>query len=672
MNSSIRDGSGSENDQPVVKGKCGTCKNCMNPHWHKRCLELPPTNAVRKSSKPKEVSFVDNLRDIIQPDGSIKGVQYVPQLSKLVNTAKDWSHRKALLKVLQASSASPLDAFISQGGLLKMEIWIAEAIPDNRQKFIALMLSTLSHLPVTLASLKKPCELGKAVGKLRKLPDLDESIRSQARILVMKWKALIDTKTLADNTPKMPSKATEGMTKPVPSSPKGPQAGLGDVDIFNVRPQKKTVTGSSSQRVRVVASNAAKSQMMETNKSTSVAKVSASPLDSLSGPDMPKQVKPPQASSRPRTVLTPATNGIPLMTGHMTAAQRAKLAAESIPDEPPRQKRKQGTRRITWASEDELVTVRLFLKNQPPCKASHDATLDDISNKEEMKPENHENFEKAAKEQHHSEAQALKDFKAQEEIDRKVIEQRMLAMRPAVPWRDPPFIPKNIFEEFGMAARGEESTEKVTRQAQTKGADAKVFTIESAPPSAEEPPVGASMPIQPMHLIPKIPLSIEEARKLASEKRVTIPMSSVGNMQGKQEQRKPIGIHPPAIHPPATRQPPPAPIHKMIQQNHRPMASQKFGGPMLGLHGASKAHQPQQMTSHTPVPMQQAGPRPIQGTDSRQVCAFFNRPKSCIHGDKCKFAHVRMAPEHAPPPPQLKRPPPPPDGGAPRKMVKHS
>ncbi len=650
--------------------KCGVCKPCMNPHWHKRCLALPPTNNVRKSSKSldkkekegkKEDSFVDKLRDIIAADGSMKDSQHVPEFLDICDIATDWSHKKALLKVLQASPDDSLEAFVSQGGLIKMEVWLADALPDSRQRFIALMLTTLSNLPVTLASLRKPCELGKAVGKLRKMPELDESIRSQARILVMKWKSLIETK--AEKTPKLAPTKTE------PSSPKGTgaQAGLGDVDIFNVKPQKKQVATVPAQKVRVVASNAAKSQISDVKKNTSVARVSASPLDSLSGPDVSQQSRP-QQSSRPRTVLTPATNGIPLMTGHITAAQRAKLAADSIPDEPPREKKKQTTRKICWAAEANLVSVRLFLKDQPPCKAKHDATLDDITKEEAENPETHENFEQAAKQQHHSEAQALKDFKAQEDEERKGIEQRLRAMRPAIPWRDPPMIPQNIFDEYGVAGRGEKSTEKIERKQQTTKVAAKVYTKENAPPFPEEAPVGASMPMQPMHLIPKIPLSIEEARKM-TEKRATIPMNTIGSTKPRppQLQQRPVSVRPPPV-----KQPPAMTVNNVSQ--HRPMASQKFRAPMLGLHGANKAQQPKKMTAQVPTVQQpvaiQHAPRPMLVNDSRPLCAFFNRPKGCIHGDKCKFAHVHGVSGQQPPAQPTKRPPTS-DGGAPRKMVKH-
>ena len=177
------------------------------------------------------------------------------------------------------------------------------------------------------------------------------------------------------------------------------------------------------------------------------------------------------------------------------------------------------------------------------------------------------------------------------------------------------------------------------------------------------------MPMQPMHLIPKIPLSVEEARKM-TEKRATIPMSS----SGATTHRPQLQQRPASVRPPLAQQPPAVPASKVALQ-HRPMASQKFGGPMLGLHGANEAQQPRKMTTHIPTVQQpvvvQHAPRPMLGNDSRPLCAFFNRPKGCIHGDKCKFAHVPGASGQQPPAQPGKRPATQ-EGGAPRKMVKHA
>ena len=655
--------------------KCGKCKHCMNPHWHKRCLELPATNMKRTpaSAKVKD-PFVDYLKQILSSDGGIKSADHVPALHELFRSAEEWSQRKALLKVLQVSAPVPLKLLISKGGLLDLEKWLTNAIAHNRPKFVAEMLSTLSYMPVTLESLKKPCEMGKVVGKLRK-SDMGENIQAQARILVTKWKSLVETRVpVKSSSEQPPATANTPAVKQ-----KFSQTGLGDADLFSLKPQKKVgppPATATNQRVRVVASNAAKSQIVDGKRITSVAKVSESPLDALSNQGSPQFVKPhSQAPSKPRTVLTPAntalSNQFSMLSGPLTAAQRAKMAADSVPDEAPRKKNKDASRKISWAAENELVSVRLFLKHQPPSKAAEDANPDDMTLEDEPAhtSETHEEFEKAAKQQHFSEAQALKDFKAKEDLERKVIEERLHEMRPMVAWRDPPEIPKYIFEEYGRAAGGEDSTEKELRENQRSTPHAEVNSaMDMCPPSPDEPPVGASFPIQPIHLIPKIPLSISEARKPAS-----VPAATPAQGVIQQQQPRPIGMAQTGIR--ATRQPQPmARGHQIVQPRQIPMTVKKFGGPMLGLHGANRAQQAT-MPPNPVVPRPpQIGPRPMMVSDSRPVCAYFNKPRGCIHGDKCKFSHHIAAPANAQSLP-IKRVTP--QGGhdtaapQPRKMVKH-
>ncbi|KAI8110680.1 hypothetical protein M9435_002354 [Picochlorum sp. BPE23] len=665
--------------------KCGKCKHCLNPHWKQRCLEAKQgdARAVENPSNNGD-SFVAMLGHILRSDGGVDGVDKLPRLLRLFESATEWGHRRALLKVLHNSGADLHKAFIANKGLIKVEAWLDKAISEGRSKFVADALSALALLPITLAALRKPSELGRMVGKLRK-SDFEESIRSQARILIAKWKALADVKpassTPAQHKPIAASAATqnasESKNKVEPQKKtKSTQQGLGEADIFGSKQEKKPSNQSNAaQRVRVVASNAAKSQIAGSKRSTSVARVSASPLDSLSdqGYQQPARSQSQSPAKSYTPLLAPANTALAANLASLTASERAKLAADSVPEEPKRQKRKASGKKLRWAPEEELTAVRLFLKHQPPCKVSADPNDDDDGAPQEDKRDiasdvGHESFERAAKQQHHSEAQALKDFKAQEEEERKVVEERLRTMKPGTEWRDPPMIPQDIFEECGTAASGEESTERVARKKQWEGVPQVTYSsIQQAPPCPAEPPVGASMPLQPLHLVPKIPLSVEEARMLASARTVTAKKPPVVPMNGRLPAQSTVPARPPmtmqGLHPP--KQQPQMPVGQPIvqQRPHRPMASQKLQ-PMLGLHGANKTQQSQPM----PAATQQRAPRPMLNNiqSTQNVCAYFNRPQGCIHGDKCRFAHVRVPDTNG----AVKRPPNPQGEEGPRKMVK--
>jgi hypothetical protein len=592
-------------------------------------MTLPGTS-IATASSGLSVPFSNQLESILDSSGGLDSSTRLEDFFALCSKANTWNRRSALLKVLQASSRPILSSFVAENGMIRvLENWFDGAISENKPLFVANMLTTLSLLPVTHTSLKKPCRIGRMVGDVRKNKNLDEKTKNEAKILRQKW-------VKAFEAPSMVKAPAETQKKPISAPKRKNETGLDDVDLFagNQKKINKPKNGAgTTQRVRVVASNAAKS----TKTTTSVAKVSASPLDGLTSISSPQFKRPNGQQSRPRTVLAPAANA-PTVTGPMTAAQRAKLAADSVPDMPPRQKRDATGRRtkITWADgwngpnksaefPDKLVSERLFLKDQPPSKASEDAVYDESTSTaaaaapvQEAQEQAHQNFEMAAKQQHHSEAQALKDFKAQEDLERKEVEDRLRTMKTTVPWRDAPVIPKSVFDAMSSEstqdmtpARGENSHEKHERQQRRHQVPPASYALDSP----EEPPVGASVPIQPVHLIPRIPLSTEEAANQSQRREPALA-------QVTAPQRLPMG---------ASR--------GFNVQTAPPRPLQKFGGPMLGLHGAINKRPEEQAGPQN----QQWGPKASSFNSNGQppVCHYFNTPRGCSRGEACKFAHVR-------------------------------
>ena len=57
------------------------------------------------------------------------------------------------------------------------------------------VLACLDKLPVTLAALQPPCELGRMVGRLRKNEGLGTAVAEAAKQVVARWKAVVDQAT---------------------------------------------------------------------------------------------------------------------------------------------------------------------------------------------------------------------------------------------------------------------------------------------------------------------------------------------------------------------------------------------------------------------------------------------------------------------------------------------
>jgi hypothetical protein len=564
---------------------------------------------------------------------------------KLCQKANTWDRRKTLLRALMATSQAVLSSFVAQNGMYRvLQGWLEEALETDKTEFVSSMLTTLSQMPATQASLKSPCALGRIVNvSIPKNKSMDDRTISESKMIIAKWKKLFPE----SQKKKRPADGQPGETQTKPAHKKKmevnlkdvkPSDGLEDVDFFAgqgksskrqnaTRPAASATTtataAKATTRVRIVASNAALPQQSTARvapKATQVAKVSTNPLDMLGmnrEPDSQPVAQPTPSQRQRRTVLARATDSLPLVAA--SAAEKAKAAAERVPDEPPREKRKTASnrRKVVWAdgwgpetpplNPQKLVAERTFLKTDPPCKASADAVYDAeavrAAGHQDLR-EAHQQFEMAARQQHHSEAQALKDFKAKEDQERREVEQRLSEIRPTVPWRDAPSIPDYILADLDyQPARGENSVEANVRMQARSSLPAASYALDSP----EEPPPGSSIPIRPLHLIPNIPLSIEEANITKTNRSRSAETKGATRQQGP---RRLQGLH--------------------------------------GLHGAASQASSQGSTQSSypgrPVPqvpvqaMQrtQRGPRP--GGDV--ICKWFNTPKGCMHGDQCRFRHV--------------------------------
>ena len=720
-------------DSSRKPGKCGECKSCQNPHWHKKCevlKEMELQNGIKpqkRSSKKasiapisknrlsSEATFADRLKPVLQADGGVRTKSVVPEFLSVCEAAQEWPQRLAVLKVLQLTRKDILDKIIATQVLIVLEKWLVEATTIQKERFLLEMLITLSQLPVTLDSLKKPCEIGKAVGRVRKADSLGENIKEQARLLVAKWKALVTSssqvlKEHSSGTPstnisenksksekevtgeqkeiverKLAAKTGETTQKEVPARKSG-HSSLGDVDIFAAKPKSSQSSQQQNTHVRVVASNMAKpSQILETSKraapkSTTISKVSASPLDSLSHSKSRDPSTDPSASSVSRATVFSTAKPQVLM-GPLTAAQRAKMAADKVTKMPKRQKKNTVEKKVHWVKDDSLVSVRWFLQLQPPCKASKDATAEDLEAETKAPDQGHDHkqFVSAAKQEHKSEAEVLKKQREEDDKEKEILEARLRSMRPAVSWRDPPFILPTILQDEGIAM-GEESTEKIARAEERTlmGTPAKLYSrAQDAPESPEEAPSNP-MP-RPLSSIPRIPLSVEEARQWAllaiesSKKSMHVDSSQGIGMQrstedyGNSSKLSPSlapGLHAvpmnarvqpasngapqamvpqPHINAPRPRTAGMTPHPRAMMQSsqtapasHRPMTrAQPKLKPMLGLHGPAMKSSVPSTANKAQRTMQVPGVT----ASGRPVCAYYNTPRGCVHGDNCRYAH---------------------------------
>ncbi|KAL4423706.1 hypothetical protein ABPG75_001007 [Micractinium tetrahymenae] len=206
--------------------RCGTCDNCLNPQRKKACLVArarmearmkqgatagdgssggptarprgtsapakPPAPATAVAASADEDPFARSLTGILASNGGVAQERHVPLLLQLVKRARTKPHRIALLTVLQLSSGDVLRSAVAGGLLLELQTWLSEFVAEGKQAMVQKALACLDKLPVTLASLQAPCELGKIVGRLRKHESFGSAVIEPAKRLVARWKAMVD------------------------------------------------------------------------------------------------------------------------------------------------------------------------------------------------------------------------------------------------------------------------------------------------------------------------------------------------------------------------------------------------------------------------------------------------------------------------------------------------
>ena len=151
-----------------------------------------PSAAARLPPDPADDPFTAALSKILSSTGGVAQERHVALLLQLVRRARSKAHRHALLVVLQRSAGEVQRQAVAGKLLLELQGWLSEAVAQGDAKRVHSCLACLDRLPVSLAALQPPCELGKVVGKLRKHESFGSAVTEPAKRLVARWKGLVE------------------------------------------------------------------------------------------------------------------------------------------------------------------------------------------------------------------------------------------------------------------------------------------------------------------------------------------------------------------------------------------------------------------------------------------------------------------------------------------------
>ena len=572
--------------------KCGICDNCRNPHWKKACIEVrkaqetggqepvqktgiktappsKPSASARPSTTPtagadsayfSEDRFLSSMGKIMASSGGVMHANHVPVLIDLMKRAGTWGQRRAVLSALEKSSSEVQKEVVRQKGLLTLQKWFSEAVEGKREKTLQNLMKALDALPMTLAALSPPCELGKLVGKLRKAEGM-EAVRPQAQGLVTKWKAIVEksnaapiakaaavaatasakakaTTAAADAkitaatdaakktksasvTTAVATTTTSSLAPSVAAAGATPAASnkkraLGeDGDIFRDADKKRADAVARQHHTHEPATSN-KPDNVPHHKPTLSSIARPSPIGVIG---KSKSDLGPVRSTSSSLFATSSSLGNtfsappPLLSGAERARHRAKEAAARIPSPEPGP-RKEKRKNVKWLDGESLEAIRWFRRADPPVAAQRD--VDDSA--PEAAPPSPPRFASAAKKEHLSEAKALKAHREQEDTEQAQFRERLELMRIGISWSDPPLIAAAVAAQHTIAA-GEQSTEIAAAILRRKKYPPAVYlTSDAVPQTPSEPADRADRGRhQSHHAIARIPLSMEEARALQAQ-----------------------------------------------------------------------------------------------------------------------------------------------------------
>lgn len=723
--------------------RCGSCENCLNPQRKKACIvarqrmehrlksqqgtlarsgttKKPTVIAASAMSIPAKgpVPTVDPftrcLTGILSSSGGVMQDHHLALLLQLVKRAKTKPHRTALLVVLQLSSPNILRQAVAAKLLLELQLWLSEFIAEGRQALVQKTLACLHKLPVTLAALQPPCELGKIVGRLRKHESFGSPVIEPAKRLVVRWKAMVEQSAKSASTtasmgaPAPPAANASVAAPPLETQPSASLSVTEDGDLFKGTDKQRTGVKDGvalSKKVATIKANAVEATRSMASESSIVPGCSprapgaakqepaASGKPSSSG-SLTGQTDVGKVSASPFASLGSLGSGVTMLGGSLssglsmlstvgassgTAKERAVAAARRVPSPEP-QPRKEKKKKVTWQDEEAMVGVRWFRKDEPPAAAHQDVDITQLPSTATTPAAAHEasppGFESAAKEEHLSEAAALRRHRAEEDQERLALEQRLAQMLPTIAWMNP--AENDAMSEAELAsmpappARGEDSIEATEAAARRQQVPAALYAQLSAlPDSPVEPSVTADHgQVQHLVTIARIPLSLEAAAGMQQQQQQQqaplLGASSTAQRSGHVQQqqarhRRASEEHTAAVLPD---------IGAALAQ----LAASGILGAVAGSAAGSSASQQQQPSAmprplHIWPPGQQQGvapdpglqapshnwhagagrpdtglqqtsqPPPARHPYSQRPCRYFNTPQGCYMGDRCNFAH---------------------------------
>ena len=595
--------------------------------------------------KPPEKSiFETQLENLLDEDGGVKVVEKIPNLVWMMKNVTNNGEKSLVITVIHRTRApGALRKFAQGEGLKLLKEWFERAKADFKSSLILKMLLTLERIPISVAVLKETA-WGKAVSKLSKYApppreggDADKDAALARRVVESaekiknRWQAaVLQEQAKAEEAAAAARAAAAAKEKAAAAA----------------AAEKKKRDAPAAE-----AAAAAKRAKIEPAKPVSLGARPAVGKVNLSRPSTTTTT----VVSRP-TAAKPGLSfgGINIRgAGFPAKGEPAKPTAPAPPPTPMLFKKKKSKRAaagVSWPdSHDSLEMVKIFDRREAPARCNPDPEVaarlcsEHASSSSAPAPEPAEEPEapdSPDKDDDEDEDDAAAVAKARERQERELAaearaaqltrQRRLNEMKAVGRWRSPSRVPYARGVEI---SKGPESTEAPRLRDIARRTREAMYADAAAPDSPAEPPRvemhdDAATPVIPLH--PRVTPAQQQQQQQHQHQQGGWGGGGGGG-----------GGAPPALNQAALNS-----LLSSMQSNPSLMANigaaaQNGGG------GRNVAPLP---PPHRGGGLR-VGDRMVHPAAPGGLCAFFNTPLGCRHGNQCKFRHELGAGVQPPLPP---------------------
>jgi len=488
----------------------------------------------KKKISQKEAMLNQQLLDVVDRQGAVSEPHKMIKLLELMSEAKSADAQSLLLNVVAFSRRPDIKkTFIDNNGLTILKEWLIQAIKGRNSQLVRQELKVIYTLPITVDTLSKS-GMGRLVKKLE--GHSNDVVKKWATRIMNNWKEVVlNASKKAESSPTRPEKKENEVRGVKRAREPTPAAGTtkqplkisesGEFDNLVSGPANPKALGVEKRKLQGLIPDHVKRrrhavQLIEEDLTLPhpIAKGANSYKPKPLSADDIKKAKGSSTKAATAPILSPplsTTKQVEIGKRQREEGKEANLGGEAMEviheEEAPQPSKKR--KRVSWAPEDKLTTVKTFEKYLPSLMGNTSRPSGSFQALMQL-------------EKQHERQMAEQQRKHEEEEWKENLEN----MTPAVPWKAPQLL---FMSPECKVAMGENSKEvDIQRQRQSKILGEYYSRDEDIPPTPAEP-------AEPQEDYDDTSIPLDDTQKPPPRQKQILPPSQQHPQQHPPPQQRP-------------------------------------------------------------------------------------------------------------------------------------